>query len=168
MKRIVNLDQEEKRLFKEAGNLLTKIRATIKEAPSDLAMATETLENLRQRTYEDINQIQHEAMILRAAKSLQKDDFIGRDIEWHWNPRQTGTADEPDLRGIFAGHIVVSAEITSSSHPKGVLDSRMRDTLQKLSAMEGKRVFFVRTAPMLRRATTKISKARYQVEVRLI
>lgn len=168
MKRTVDLDQEEKRLFKEARNLLAKIRAAIKEEPRDLAMATKTLGNLRQQTYEDINQIQHEAMILRAAKSLQKDDFIGRDIEWYWNPRQTGTADEPDLRGIFAGHTVVSAEITSSSGPKGILDSRMRDTLQKLSAMEGMRVFFVRTAPMLRRAKTKISKARYQVEVRLI
>lgn len=168
MKRIVDLDQEEKRLFKEARNLLATIRAAIEEEPSDLAIATETLESLRQQTYEDINQIQHEAMVLRAAKSLQKDDFIGRDIEWHWNPRQTGTANEPDLRGIFAGHTVVSAEITSSSGPKGILDSRMRDTLQKLSAMEGMRVFFVRTEPMLRRAKTKISKARYQVEVRLI
>jgi hypothetical protein len=168
MKRIVDLGKEEKRLSKESRNLLAKIRAAAKEEPGDLAMAIRTLESLRKQTYEDINQIQHEAIILRAVESLQKGDFTGRDIEWHWNPRQTGTADEPDLRGIFAGHTVLSAEITSSPDPKGGLDSRMRDTLEKLSAMEGKKVFFVRTASMLRRAKTKVSKARYQVEVRLI
>ena len=168
MKRIVDLSTEERRLFKEAGNLLVKIRATVKDEPRDLAGMVETLEGLRAQTYEDINQTQHEAMILRAAKSLQKGDFLGRDIEWHWNPRQTGTADEPDLRGIFAGHTVVSAEITTSPDAKGALDSRMRATLEKLSTMEGKRIFFVRTAPMLRRAETKVSKAGYQVEVRRI
>jgi hypothetical protein len=168
MKRLLDLGTQERLLFEEAKNLLATIRTTVKEEPYDLTKGINTLEGLRQQTYEDINQIQHEAMILRAAKSLQEGAFRWEYIKWEWNPRQTGTADEPDLRGTMAGSTIVSAEITASPGPKGSLDSRMRTTLEKLSTMQGKKVFFVRSDSMLRRAKTKVIKAGYQIEARQI
>jgi len=165
---LVNLSKAETHTFEDARNLLSQIRAGVTEDVRDLARAIEILEGLRKQTYENINQIQHEAMILRAARWLQESDFPGQDVEWYWNPRQTGTTEEPDLRGILDGRTVVSAEITTSADPKGGLDSRMRDTLEKLSKMPGKRVFFVRTESMFIRARTKLSKSGYQVEVRRI
>lgn len=87
------------------------------------------------------------------------------DTVWHWNPRQTGGVDEPDLRGSDASGIVVSAEVTTSLLPQGVIDSRMSKTLRKLSAMDGALYYFVRSDAMAARAQTKIRKAGHQISV---
>ena len=54
-------------------------------------------------SYEDLNQIQHEEMILRAVLALQSDEFAKENIQGYWNPRQTGRKDEPDLRSTVRG-----------------------------------------------------------------
>jgi len=168
MQPIADLSLVEKQLFEEVKGFLKSLRTSIREYPENLTKGIKILESVRERTYENLNQIQHEAMILRAARQLQQNDFAGQDVEWYWNPRQTGGKEEPDLRGALAGHTLVSAEITTSAKPNGVIDSRIRATLEKLSNMAGKRVFFVLTEAMYRRASTKIEKAGYQVEVRRI
>ncbi|MEW6613873.1 MAG: hypothetical protein AB1401_00150 [Thermodesulfobacteriota bacterium] len=126
------------------------------------------LNKLRQVAYEDINQIQHEEMILRAARLLQSTEFPDQQIDWYWNPRQTGDNSEPDLRAIRGGEIVISAEITASEKPVGTIDTHIRDTLTKLNNMPGRKFYFVRTASMEQRAKTKVEKGRYAIEIKRI
>jgi hypothetical protein len=80
---------------------------------------------------------------------------------WEWNPRQTGSGNEPDLRGSLDGTTLVSAEACTSENPLGMADSRMRDTLEELSRMEGQKFHFVGTAGMAVRAGTKTRKVQW-------
>jgi hypothetical protein len=106
-------------------------------------------------------------MILVAARLLERTDLRGKAVEWFWNPRQTGDATEPDLRGVLYGKIAISAEVTCSERPAGVIDTRMATTLGKLDAMPGRKFYFVRTEEMAQRGRTKVRKRRYDIEVRL-
>lgn len=124
--------------------------------------------DLRKEVYEDLNQLQHEAMILRVARAISSTDFLGDTIEWCWNPRQTGSAEEPDLRGEIKGKAVVSAEITTSANPMGAIGTRMASTLKNLKNMPGKKLYFVRTETMEKRAKSKVSKSDYQIEIRKV
>jgi hypothetical protein len=63
------------------------------------------------------------------------------------------------------GRILVSAEASTSEKPKGILDSRMRKTLERLSRMDGRRFYFVSTDEMVKRAETKIRKAKWPIKV---
>jgi hypothetical protein len=122
------------------------------------------LKELRAEMYEDLNQIQHEYMIVCSAEWLIAQQHCPAETVWSWNPRQTGPMNEPDLRGENKGVILLSAEITTSASPVGLIDTRMRKTLQKLSAMEGKKFYFTASDPMCRRAQTKIQKAGWPIE----
>jgi len=123
------------------------------------------LRKIRDETYEELNQIQHEHLILVAADWLIVEKRCDPKTEWFWNPRQTGDSTEPDLRGCLKGETLVSAEITTSKEPQGVIDKRMASTLNKLSRMQGKHFYFVRTEAMSSRARTKTSKAGWKIEV---
>lgn len=123
------------------------------------------LHQLRNETYEDLNQIQHEHLIVRAAEWLIEHSVCPSEADWSWNPRQTGNHLEPDLQGAISGRVVVSAEITTSQNPNGVIDSRMRNTLGKLAKAEGAKYYFVRSDAMCSRALTKIAKAGWPIEV---
>jgi len=123
------------------------------------------LQALRSETYEDLNQIQHEHLILLAAHWLLAEDVCSPSTEWHWNPRQTGDEQEPDLRGVQGANTVVSAEVTTSERPVGVIDSRMRKTLAKLARTDGVKFYFVRTEAMRKRANTKIARAGWPITV---
>lgn len=168
MEKITDLKLREEEVFKEVKTLILKIKKAIEYEPSDFPTGINILEDLRKGIYEDLNQIQHEAMILRAAHSINSTDFCGYSVEWYWNPRQTGSAEEPDLCGKIAGENVVSAEITSSENPVGTIDKRMASTLKNLNNMQGRKIYFVRTEPMGKRAKSKVSKCGYQIEVRKI
>ena len=78
---------------------------------------------------EDLNQIQHECLILQGLEWLRKNGFISV-ADWEWNPRQTGTSTEPDLRGRTAGEILISAEASASEFPKGLIDTRAPFTFE--------------------------------------
>jgi hypothetical protein len=166
MERIVDLNTAETQVFQRVRELIAASRVIVAEEPPNLKSGIETLKELRRAIYENLNQIQHEGMILRAARLLENSELTGRDVEWYWNPRQTGTADEPDLRGLVSDRIVVSAEITASESPRGIIDQRMGTTLKKLSKLPGKAFYFVCTDSMEKRARTKIGQAGYQIEVR--
>ena len=168
MEKITDLKLREEEVFKEVKTLILKIKKAIEYEPSDFPTGINILEDLRKGIYEDLNQIQHEAMILRAAHSINSTDFYGYNVEWYWNPRQTGSAEEPDLCGKIAGENVVSAEITTSENPGGTIDKRMASTLKNLNNMPGKKIYFVRTETMEKRAKSKVSKCGYQIEVRKI
>jgi hypothetical protein len=126
------------------------------------------LVRLRRETYEDLNQIQHEHLIVRAAEWLESDPHHELGAIWFWNPRQTGDNSEPDLRGTLAGTIVVSAEITTSERPIGTIAKRMQSTLSKLSQMSGRKYYFVRTEAMRKRAETKVTKAGWPISIVLL
>ena len=165
MEQIVNLSLAEEQELQKVKQLLSMTRRTVAEEPSSLKDGIGVLERLRKDIYEDLNQILHEAMILRAALDLQSKDLAKKPVDWYWNPRQTGGLEEPDLRGIVGGSIHISAEITAS---KSLIDKRIGTTLEKLSKMPGKKIYFVRTEPMEKRAKTKVSKAGYTIEIRQI
>lgn len=168
MERIVSLVEAGGKVLSNIRKCLTDIRALVQDSPSSVLQGIDTLKTLRQAVYEDINQIQHEEMILRAVRFLQDSDFRGRTVDWYWNPRQTGDVSEPDLRGLISEEVAVSAEITASENPVGTIDSRMASTLKKLNDMPGTRYYFVRTHAMEQMAMTKVAKNRYSVEVRRI
>jgi hypothetical protein len=126
-----------------------------------------TLRIIRASAYEDINQIQHECLVLRALRWIV-DNGSPSDILWEWNPRQTGTANEPDLRGSRNGTVLISAEASASERPIGLVDSRMRKTLEKLSRMEGQKYYFVCSEEMACRANTKIVKNKWSIKVILL
>ena len=168
MEQIVNLSLAQEQALQKVKQLLCMIRRTAAEKPSSLKDGIGVLECLRKDIYENLNQIQHETMILRAALDLQSKDLAGKPVAWYWNPRQTGDLEEPDLRGIISGSIHISAEITTSESPIGGIDKRMGTTLEKLSKMAGKKIYFVRTETMEKRAKTKVNKAGYPIEIRQI
>lgn len=168
MNQITDLHVAEQEVFQEIKQCISKVKSAVANAPADLSTGISVLKRLRQEIYEDLNQVQHEEMILQAARLLESQDFVGKDVVWHWNPRQGGGAGEPDLRGSVAGRIEVSAEITTSGKPDGTIAERMTTTLEKLSKMPGKKIYFVRTEAMEKRAETKVSKAGYEIEIRRV
>ncbi len=123
------------------------------------------LDRLRRESYEDLNQIQHEHLIVRAAEWLEVDSQHAVGTEWGWNPRQTGDSSEQDLRGTLRNAVIVSAEITTSERPVGTIDKRMQSTLSKLAQMSGRKYYFVRTEAMHVRAETKVRKAGWSISV---
>ena len=93
MQRLTNLRSTNEQVFQKITTLLSAIRSTIAKEPDNLEDGVTMLERLRQNIYEELNQIQHEAMIIRAARFLKEGDLAGRKVEWWWNPRQTSTED---------------------------------------------------------------------------
>jgi hypothetical protein len=168
MEKIASLVEAENKVLSNIRKYLTDIRGLVQDNPSSVLQGIDTLKTLRKTVYEDINQIQHEEMILRAVRFLQASDFQGRTVEWYWNPRQTGDLSEPDLTGLINGEVAVSIEVTASENPVGNIDSRMASTLKKLNDMPGRKYYFVRTPTMKQRAMTKVAKNKYSVAVRRI
>jgi hypothetical protein len=168
MEPIPSLATAENKVLSDIKECLKTIRNLTGDEPASTSEGVKLLQRLRQAVYEDINQIQHEELILRAAKFFEQSDFKGKKVDWYWNPRQTGDASEADLRGVIAGEIALSAEITTSERPVGGLDSRMASTLKKLNDMPGQRYYFVRTQEMAQRAMTKTSRAGYTITVKKI
>jgi len=168
MEHIHNFTETEQRILSDIRRCLESVREITSQDVTSATDGVSVLNKLRQVAYEDINQIQHEEMILRAARLLQSTEFPDQQIDWYWNPRQTGDNTEPDLRAIRGGEIVISAEITASEKPVGTIDTRIRDSLAKLNNMPGRKFYFVRTASMEQRAKTKVEKGRYAIEVKKI
>jgi hypothetical protein len=159
------LVEAKEKVWSDAQQLIQQVKTICAASVASVEQAIALLMQLREETAEDINQIQHEHMILVAAEWLVYSNRCDENTLWQWNPRQTGGADEPDLRGLNSTQVIISAEITTSLLPQGVIDSRMAKTLRKLSAMQGARYYFVRTDTMAARARTKVRKNEYQIEV---
>jgi hypothetical protein len=148
--------------------------ALIREAsagpdPDSTAAGIDLLRRLRQQVYENLNQIQHEYLILQAAACIRREHLVEVEgHQWFWNPRQTGKGTEPDLSVFLGTEQVISTEVTASEDPQGAIDKRMAQTLEKLSQMAGHKFYFVRTQRMRQRAITKVGKAGWQIDVVLL
>jgi len=165
MQRLGTIEEAKAKILDDARRCMERIRSIAEvsfETPDD---AVRVLQRVRAETYEDLNQIQHEHLIVCAAEWLMTRSICAPDTQWYWNPRQTGDNTEPDLAGIANGTTVVSAEITTSAKPDGVIDTRMRNTLEKLTQQPGQLFYFVRTQSMATRARTKVRKAGWSIQV---
>lgn len=116
MERLGTCPDARDKALSDIRRLLTRIQAVARMRVDDVAQGIDVLKKLRAETYEDLNQIQHEYMILCSAEWLIAQKRCPPDTIWSWNPRQTGGADEPDLRGELSAHILLSAEISRSGY----------------------------------------------------
>jgi hypothetical protein len=152
------------KVLEDVKRLLRTVQRVAATSVGAVDAGIAVLKQLRADIYEDLNQIQHEFMVVCAAEWLIGQNRCPTDTVWYWNPRQTGSADEPDLRGERRGVVILSAEITTSSKPEGLIDTRMRKTLQKLSTMAGQQFYFTASVAMCQRAQTKIRKGGWNIE----
>lgn len=171
MARLDDLSSRKTDIFNEIKRLISKTEGAIRDRPSNLTEGIDIVERLRRDIYEDLNQIPHKAMIVRAANLLSSTDYRGKVIEWYWNPKQTGSKKEPDLRGKIAGKTAINAEITTSEKPDGG-DKKIAYTLRKLDGFSKKcrKIYFVRTETMKQRAETKKARnKRYKkIEIKVV
>jgi hypothetical protein len=168
MKPLGSIESASDGVLKDARKLLERLHGHAVHEPITVAEAIKSLKYIRQEIYESLNQIQHEYLTIQAAKWLQINDPILVGASWLWNPRQTGGYNEPDLAVVRQEVCLISAEVTTSRDPVGLIDSRMRDTLVKLSQMQGKKFYFVPTEKMKRRAQTKVSKSGWDINIVVI
>jgi len=153
-------------LLNELKEMFSHFRLAGKAEPTNLELGLEILQNLRSLVYENMNQLQHEALVLEVAKLLEAEFYRSVVIKWFWNPRQTGRKDEPDLRGVDKrGQIIVSAEVTSSPSPQGEIGKRMAKTLAKLSTMPGDKYYVVTSEQMECRAKSKLHNLGYEITI---
>lgn len=168
MDRLGPFNEAHQKVLADAKRSLDTIRRLSSLPCESTEASIDVLRRLRQETYEDLNQIQHEHLIIRAAEWLSASSAASNEVAWFWNPRQTGDSSEPDLRGMLSGRVEVSAEVTTSERPVGTIDTRMQQTLAKLARMDGKKFYFVRTGDMRQRAATKAAKGGWAIEVVLL
>jgi hypothetical protein len=157
LEKVGPLDAAKSKVEADVGKLLGSIREITSQPAALLGQKVGILTSLRETVYEDLNQIQHEYLILLGIEWLVANGIATEATEWFWNPRQNGGSDEPDLYGVTSG-AEISAEVTTSKVPDGVIDTRMSKTLDNLAKMSGRQFYFVATARMLLRARTKIVK----------
>ncbi|UWF50134.1 hypothetical protein NYP20_03995 [Pseudomonas sp. N3-W] len=162
------IEDAKAKVLDDAGRCFVRVQDIAKNTFDTPREAVRILQILRAEIYEDLNQIQHEHLIICAAEWLLSGGVCDLNTEWYWNPRQTGDDVEPDLRGVANGVTLVSAEITTSANPVGTIDSRMRNTLAKLSQQSGNLFYFVQTEAMAKRAETKIRKSGWSIQVILL
>ncbi|PKM42175.1 MAG: hypothetical protein CVV03_10370 [Firmicutes bacterium HGW-Firmicutes-8] len=143
------------------------------ENPQDMGTQILELKHFRSRSYESLNQIQHEWLLVNALKWLNLEHNIPLDghncniIEW--NPRQTGSGDEPDIRIINKETgLEINCEASTSETPIGVIDKRIDNHLKTLSKLNGTKYYFVLTQKMKQRAETKINKNGWDISVVLL
>lgn len=160
----LNIKQEKTILQLEIENWFKVVKKHINKSPSGLTEQVRLLTAIRNDIYEDLNQLQHKALIIESAEILQKE--YPKINKWKWHPKQTSHPDEADLTGYTDAKVIISAEITSSMKPVGTIDTRIRKTLNSLNGKKGKRIYFVQTAEMFNRAKTKITKNNWDITPR--
>lgn len=162
---ILDLKTAEEKVLRDVRGCLAKMRGLLPASAETAEAGVAALSKLRTEGYEELNQIQHEYAALCAVRWLIAQGRAPEGTRWEWNPRQTGDSTEPDIRGVLNGRVVISGEVTTSARPIGVIDRRMRSTLEKLAGMEGVRFYFVLSDRMRKRAETKVRKAGHDLVV---
>lgn len=165
MERISNIEEAKAKVLEDMNAFIASVRAQSYEDATNLSQGLSLLRNIRSSVYENLNQIQHEYLILRGLIWLSENGHAPTDTQWYWNPRQTGDSSEPDLRGILNKDVVVSAEATTSEKPQGVIDTRMKKTLGRLNEMDGNKFYFIRTISMKNRANTKVKTNGWNISI---
>jgi len=138
-KRLI-IEREDLSLEKEIKGMLTKMRGQLAKFPKKGPKQVEAIFSLRAEIYEDLNQLQHKALIIAAAKRLAK--RYPTISKWKWHPKQTSSINEADLTGYSRDKIVINAEVTTSNRPIGTIDQRMKRTLLSLSKKKGTLFYF--------------------------
>jgi hypothetical protein len=161
----IDLDTAEEKVLGDVRRCLATLRGLLPASVETAETGVAALSKLRTEGYEELNQIQHEYAALCAVRWLLAQARAPEGTRWEWNPRQTGDATEPDIRGVLNVRVLISGEVTTSARPTGVIDSRMRSTLEKLAGMEGARFYFVLSGHMRKRAETKVRKAGHDIVV---
>ena len=164
MEQLTDFGQAESKVLCDVLEFLDSLRKLPGNIDS-LDSGISLLRELRASLYESLNQIQHGYLILQALRWLRGQGFGGEKPTWYWNPRQTGDASEPDLMARDGTSVLLCAEVTTSEKPSGTIDTRMRETLEKLSRMEGRKFYIVRTQEMARRARTKVNAGSWNIEI---
>lgn len=165
MDKIGDISAAESKVLEDVKAFLSEVRGIVEKEPESASEGVALLSQLRDVGYEELNQIQHEYLVLIAAKWLVENKHVSIDAEWYWNPRQTGGANEPDLEARKGTEIVVSAEITTSRRPIGTILERMKKTLVKLNGFNGKRFYFVRTESMKEKAEAEAKTKQQNITV---
>ncbi|KGO85488.1 hypothetical protein Q765_15795 [Flavobacterium rivuli WB 3.3-2 = DSM 21788] len=163
---ILDIDKEKKDLESYILKWFEKTKRHIEEIPKDLTSQVQLLSNIRKDLYEDLNQMQHAALIIKAAESLQK-EFPSIN-KWHWHPKQTSHPDYADLTGYVDNEIFLNAEVTTSLNPVGTIDKRMMSTLTSLNGKSGIKFYYVVTEKMCNRAKSKKTNNGFNIEIRQI
>ena len=114
MERIDNIEQAKVKVLTDMNAFLSSIRGVSDENVSDLGVGLSKLRSIRSSMYENLNQIQHEYLILQGLIWLRSNDHVPLGTQWYWNPRQTGDSTEPDLRGTSKGQVVISISLPLS------------------------------------------------------
>ncbi len=161
---LLNLENEKANLTKALNHWFDRAKGHLTAVPAGFDEQVKLLSEIRSDLYEDLNQLQHEAALVAIAEKLQAEFSID---EWRWHPRQTSHPDETDLMGFQKEALIVSVEVTTSSKPKGIIDSRMRDTLARINSKNGRCFYYVISEEMRQRAETKKANNNfYNVEIR--
>jgi hypothetical protein len=164
MMEMKGIASERSDLFKELKIMIGGVKGLVEKPLTSIEDGISLLSSLRELAYEDINQIQHAAMIISAREYLERTQK--HNLSWKWNPRNSGTSLEPDLQGSnIEESVLLVAEITTSSEPVGTIQKRMASTLAKLNNLAGEKFYFVQTDRMVTRANTKINKGNYDIKV---
>lgn len=159
----LNIADEKKKLQGDLREWFDSIRTLLNEIPKDLDEQIELLALIRQKGYEELNQLQHARLIIKVAEFLQKK--YKQNITWFWHPKQTSHPDFADLTGYLNEEVLIYAEVTTSQSPVGTIDQRMRTTLETLNKKSGNKYYVVLTEEMRKRASTKINKLNIDVQV---
>lgn len=165
MQRISSLAEAEAKVLADMKEFFQMVRSRTPQEIKSTVQGAKAMRELRSAVYENLNQIQHEYLLVRAMQWLVEEKRVPSSVVWFWNPRQTGDSSEPDLQGKSGNEIVLSGEATTSEKPQGVIDTRMKKTLEKLSTMPGNQYYFVRSEAMASRARTKCAKEGWRIEV---
>lgn len=165
MQTIGDITATELKLLNQLKEEFSNFRLASQTEVKDLDKGLEILKGLRHLVYENMNQLQHEALILKTVRLIQDKFYPNVHIKWFWNPRQTGGKNEPDLQGLYQDKVIISAEVTTSLKPQGTIDSRMAKTLKKLSIMLGNKYYVVINEEMEQRAKSKVNRLGYEINV---
>jgi hypothetical protein len=163
MKPLPDLASAESDLLARLRTCVGAIQQIVTADVTDIPAGVALLRLVRSEAYEDINQLQHEALLLEAAVRLRTLHPELSAMTWFWNPANTGTGEEPDLRVMRGKEIIVSVEATASERSIGSISVHLRKTLSKLQAMAGRRFYFVRTQDMLKAAEKQIRKFNHAI-----
>lgn len=80
------LDEAKGKVWLDARALIEQLRTLCADSVSNVGDAIALLMHLREETAEDINQIQHEHLILVAVEWLIEHQVCAPNTLWHWNP----------------------------------------------------------------------------------
>jgi hypothetical protein len=146
-------------LEKKVDKLLTGITEFNTKKVFTLSDKVKILNDIRKHFYENLNQFQHENLLLKVCDYFEGEnkENIRYEIDtWKWHPNQTSKKDEVDLMGFKNEKLVVCAEVTTANSPNGKIDTIMRNTLDGLNKLKTDKYYVVTTDEMYKRAKSKI------------